>query len=160
MICDECQELYEEVGDRVRDARVFLKVRRTDHALRCAAKGIDQDAIYRAEVALPDHDLIWVGLYTADRWLSESIEAQLMHTGDKIEDLLEEELDDQGFNGRLPVEHFRDDEKVFVFRSPVFVQKDQDVNSPQVIDQVTQVVLAYEACFVELGHMKPADSAG
>ncbi|MCC6682307.1 MAG: hypothetical protein IT445_15505 [Phycisphaeraceae bacterium] len=159
MICDECQQLYEEVGDRVRQAQVFAKVRRTDHALRCAARGIKSEAIYRATVDLPEHDVVWVGLYTPDRWLSESIEAELMHVGDKIEDLLEEELIDQGFEGRLAVEHFRDDEKLFVFRSPVFVPAGKQVNDLTVIDQVAKVLLAYEACFRELGDMKPGDGS-
>ena len=159
MICDECQELYEEVGDRARQAGVFAKVRRTDHALRCSAKGIESEASYQVTVALPEHDVVWVGLHTPDRWLSESIEAELMHVGDKIEELLEEELVEQGFESRLPVEHFRDDQKVFVFRSPVFVSKPEEVNAPAVIDRVTRVLLAYEACFRELGDMTPADEA-
>ncbi len=159
MICDECQQLYEDVGDRVRQAQVFAKVRRTDHALRCTAMGIESEASYRVTVDLPDHNVVWIGLYTPDRWLSESIEAELMHVGDKIEDLLEEELIDQGYEGRLAVEHFRDDDKVFVFRSPVRVPGGKQVNDPTVIDQVTKVLLAYEACFRELGDMKPVDGS-
>ena len=110
MICDSCQALFEEVGDRVRSAGVFAKVRRADDALKCTARCDQGEAFYYAEVPEP-HDLVWVGLFTPDRWLSESIEADLMFKGDQIEDLLEDELCDQNFDGRLPVEHLRDDDR-------------------------------------------------
>jgi len=153
MICDECQALYEEVGDRAREAKVFDKVRRNDDALRCRAKAVDAEAYFMAQVA-DKHDLIWVGLYTTDRWLSESIEADLMHQGDKIEELLEEELFDQGFEAKLPVEHFRDEQKRYVFRSPVFLPKGEKLDGEAMVDRVTKVLLAYRATFNQLGDMK------
>lgn len=157
MICDECQALFEEVGDRVRDADVFAKVRRGDDALRCWARSVSSEAWYQAEVPEP-HDMVWISLATPDRWLSESVEAELMHLGDKIEDLLEEELYDQGFEGRLPVQHFRDEQKLYVFRSPVFLPKGENLEDEPMIRRVTQVLLAYEACFRQLGDMAPKDS--
>lgn len=154
MICDECQALYEEAGDRAREAKVFARVRRNDDALICRARDVDSDTQYRVEVA-EKHDLVWVGLYTPDRWLSESIETDLLHLGDKLEDLLEEELYDQGFEARLPMEHFRDDEKQYVFRSPVFLPKSEKLDGEGMIDRVTRVLLAYEAMFRQLGDMDP-----
>ncbi len=156
MICDECQALYEEVGDRARDRAVFEKVRRNDDALICRAKQVDSEAFYFASVS-DGHDLVYVGLLTPDRWLSESIEADLMHKGDKIEELLEDELYDQGFEGRLPVEHFRDEQKKYVFRSPVFLPKGEKLDGEGMVDRVTQVLLAYEAAFRQLGDMSTAD---
>lgn len=156
MICDECQALYEEVGDLVREADVFDRVRRTDEALVCRARVPGTEACYRAEVS-EDHDLVWVGLYTADRWLSESVEADLMFKGDKVEELLEDELFDQGFEARLPVEHFRDDHKRYVFRSPVFLPKGEKLDGEGMIDRVKKVLLAYEATFRQLGDMSPED---
>lgn len=156
MICDECQALYEEVGDRARSWHIFGKVRRTDIALFCKAMGVESDTSYRAEVA-SEHDVVWVGLFTPDRWLSESIEADLMHTGDKIEDLLEEELDDLGFDGRLPVEHFRDEQKQYVFRSPVFLPKGLKLDSAKMVERVATVLRAYEATFRQLGDLKPEE---
>ena len=154
VICDECQSLYEDVGDRARDADRFDKVRRTDKTLRCKARGPESDAYYFVNVDLPSHDRVWVGLYTADRWLSESIEADLMHLGDKIEELVDEELVDQGFeDGPLPVEHFRDERKLYVFRSPVAVPSGEALEGPAMVDRVTRVLMAYEACFRELGDM-------
>jgi hypothetical protein len=154
MICDECQALYEEVGDRVREPKVFEKVRRTDLALFCRAKRVESEACYRVTVA-DKHDLVWVGLYTPDRWLSDSIEADLLNRGEKMEELLEEELYDQGFEARLPVEHFRDDEKQYVFRSPVFLHKGEKLDSEPMADRVTKVLLGYEALFGQLGNMVP-----
>ena len=154
MICDECQALYEEVSDRARDAKVFAKVRRTDGALVCRAKLESTEASYRATVS-DDHDLVWVGLFTTDRWLSESIEQDLLHSGDSAEELLEEELYEQGFEARLPVEHFRDPQKQFVFRSPVFLPKGEKLDGEGMVDRVGRVLLAYEAMFRRLGDMDP-----
>lgn len=159
-ICDACQALYEEVGNAVREREVFEKVRRTDEALKCRARDVESEANYYVEVERPGRDKVWVGLYTPDRWLSESIEADLMHLGDKIEDLLDEELVDQGYErGPLPVEHFRDEQKRYVFRSPVAVEPGGKVDDPATVDAVTRVLLAYEACFRQLGDMAPDDDA-
>lgn len=154
MICDKCQALYEEVGDLVREAKIFAKVRRTDDALICRAQGVDSEASYRVEVG-DKHDMVWVGLYTADRWLSESIETDLLHRGDKLEELLEEELVDQGYDAKLKVEHFRDEEKQFVFRSPVALPSNEKLDGEGMIDRVAKTLRAYEALFRELGAMKP-----
>jgi len=158
MICDECQALYEEVGDLVREAGTFLKVRRNDDALLCRVRHVESETYFRAEVA-DSHDVVWIGLYTTDRWLSESIEGDLMFKGDKIEDLLEEELADQGFDGRLPIEHFRDEQKRYVFRSPVFLPKGEKLEGEGMVDRVKKVLLAYEATFRPLGDMSPKHEA-
>ena len=157
MICDECQALYEEVGDRVRKPDVFEKVHRTDERLICKAKGIESEAYYSVEI--PDeHDRVWIALQTLDRWLSESIEAELMFQGEKIEDLLEEELSDHGLERRVDVQHFRDEQKRYTFRSEIALPADEVLDGPEMIDRVTRALLAYEATFRELGDMKPAES--
>lgn len=156
MICDECQALYEEAGEHAREAHVFARVRRNDEALICTARGVEAEANYRVEVT-EEHDRVWVGLYTPDRWLSESIETDLLHQGDSLEELLEEELYDQGLEARLPVEHFRDDQKRYVFRTPVELVKGDKLDSPNMIQTVTKVLLAYEAMFRQLGDMAPGE---
>ena len=51
-------------------------------------------------------------------WLSESIESDLMHSGDKLDELIEEELVDQGEEpGHISFEHFRSDDMLFTFRT-------------------------------------------
>ncbi len=158
MICDECQALYEEVGERVREAGVFKKVRRTDDALRCGAKYVEAEAYYLVEVSQPAHDRVYVGLYTPDRWLSESIEADALHRGEKFEELIEEELADLGSDVTdIRVEHFRNDDKVFVFRTALTVTSQAQIDKEQTIARVTALLLAYEAAFRELGDMGPDD---
>ena len=153
MICEPCQAMFEEVADRVRAADVFDKVRRGDDALMCRARSNSSDASYFAEVPEP-HDLVWVGLLTSDRWLNESIEAALLDQGDDIQELLEDELIDQGFDGRLPVEHFRDNEKQYLFRSPVFLPNGEKLDEEPMINRVSKVLLAYEAAFNQLGDLR------
>lgn len=154
MICDDCQALYEDVAEVAREAGVFGRVRRTDPALKCRAKHVDSETYYMVSVS-DDHEVVYVGLHTPDRWLSESIEADLMHTGEKIEDLLEEELYDKGFEAKLPIEHFRDPKKIFVFRSPVFLNKGEKLNGEAMVERVAKTLLAYEATFRPLGKMEP-----
>ena len=131
-----------------RDAGVFAAVSTPDGNLRCDAALVEEEAWYQVGPtgAYDGKPCVWVGLYIADRWLSGSVEEDVLHSGDHFEDLLEEELIDMGYDTRLKVEHFRDDHKVFVFRSPV------PADQP---DAVLTTLLAYEACFRELGDMTP-----
>ena len=130
------------------EAQVFKDVRTEGENLRCDAAEVEEEAWYQVgpREVHGGTNCVWVGLYIADRWLSESVEADVLHSGDHFEDLLEEELIDQGYDVRLKVEHFRNDDKVFVFRSPVPADRPDDV---------TRTLLAYEACFRELGDMTP-----
>lgn len=108
-----------------------------------------------------DSGRFWVSLVTPDRYLSQSIEQDLVHTGDKLDDLLEEELNDLGFEvagGRkaLAFEHFRSESKLFTFRTPLPV--DAKDASPEEIGRIAAVFLrAYEACFRRLGGMAGGD---
>jgi hypothetical protein len=100
---------------------------------------------------------VCVSLVTAARYLSQSIEADLVNTGDKLEDLLWDELVDQGYEGaQLRVEHFRDPEKLFTFRSrlPQTVEK---MRTKAGATTLTRVLLAYEACFRPLGDMEAGE---
>lgn len=114
--------------------------------LVCQAKESAAPASYRV---FAEAGRIYIALVMSDRWLSESIESDLMHTGDKVEDLLDEELVDVGAPiTRLGVEHFRSDDLLFTFRSPL----------PETVVRigaggVAKCLLAYEACFRNLGDM-------
>ena len=136
-----------QIGGRAEKAGVFGGVELRDGRLVCRAKASAEPASYR--LGLEDRRL-WVSLVTADRWLSESIEADLMHTGDKLEDLLEEEFAELGRPGVRPrVEHFRSDDLLFTFRSEVprsAVGYDTETGAAY--------LLAYEACFRRLGDME------
>jgi hypothetical protein len=93
-----------------------------------------------------------VCLQTADRWLSQSIEQDLVHTGDKMDELVEEEMVDLGYSGpRLRVEHFRSEDKLFTFRSPLPAELSASA------DAAALALLGYEACFRRLGDMEGGD---
>jgi len=141
-------------------AGVFADVKIERGMLACAARDAAEPAWYRIEPAasqLPARCSTgaagWcVSLVTPNRWLSESIEADLMHHGDPIEELIEEELVDQGFEGAaLPVKHFRSDDMLYTFVSPLPIN--HGASDDEAIKTATQCLLAYEAAFRELGDM-------
>ncbi|MEM1211025.1 MAG: hypothetical protein AAGI68_01895 [Planctomycetota bacterium] len=155
------------VAGKLRDAGVFAEVTIGDEGLLCRAREIEDEAFYFVDPHAPGPAGsgaggaggagVWAGLFTANRWLSESIEADLLHTGDKMEDLLEEELVDLGLDQKLPIEHFRDDAKRFVFRSWVTAEGQEGLASDETATKLATVVRAYEACFYELGDMSPEE---
>lgn len=153
------QTMLETLAERARAADVFKSVEIDRGLLKAHAREVESDCWYQIGPleTIDRTSKLWVGIYTPDRWLSGSIEADVLHMGDKYEDLLEEELVDQGWNARLPVEHFRDDEKVFVFRSPLEMKEDQALDDETLIERVTQTLLAYEMAFRELGDMVPEE---
>ena len=76
------------VAARATAEGVFGPVRVEATALSCDALASAEPAEFRL---FADGGKVWVALLTADRWLSQSIEADLVHTGDKIDELIEEE---------------------------------------------------------------------
>jgi len=156
--------LTQAVAERAKRAEVFEAVDCQDKVLACKARDVESEAFYKVSLegsdgsGEPGEPGVWVGLYTADRWLSESIEADLLHSGDKMEDLLEEELVELGHDeGGLGIEHFRDDAKVYVFRSKLQPKPGETIADPGMIDLTLKVLLAYEACFRQLGDMSETD---
>lgn len=111
-------------------------------------------AQYRVEA---DAGVIWVSLVTADRWLSESIETDLLHTGDKLDELIDEELAELDYDGpSLGFQHYRSDDKLFTFRSSTQVSA-AAAGDPAAIDLVFTCLRGYEACFRNLGDMAGGD---
>jgi len=152
-VTDSIRSLFEAVAERVRGEDVFGSVETGDR-LECLAVDSAKPAFYRLEL---EAGKLWVGLFMKDRWLSESIEAELMNTGDKMEELLDEELVDQGYEaGPLAVEHFRSDELEFTFRSALGFAP-EDSNEAANVESAAQVLLAYAACFGQLGDMSESD---
>jgi hypothetical protein len=132
-------------------AGVFAEVKIDQGMLTCAARDAAEHAWYRLEPA-NEHEGWRISLVTPNRWLSESIEADLMHHGDPIEELIEEELIDQGYRGQaLPVKHFRSDDMLYTFASPLPIHS--ALREDEAIRTATQCLLAYEAAFRELGDM-------
>ena len=139
------------VAARATAEGVFGSVRVEAAALRCDALASAEPAEFRL---FADGGKVWVALLTADRWLSQSIEADLVHTGDKIDELIEEELVDLEWkkewgSARFVYEHFRDDRKMYIFRSPVPVGTGADA-----AERAAIALLAYERAFRPLGDMQ------
>jgi hypothetical protein len=143
------------VAQVARDAGVFAGVEVLPAGVVCEARGSAAAAQYRVSV---EKGRLYVELTTPDRWLSHSIEADLLNTGDKIEELVDEELVELGAApihvplGAVRVEHYRNDAKLFVFRSalPSLASSECDLVSTEI---ASRMLLAYEACFRELGDM-------
>lgn len=135
--------MLEQIKANAQRAKVFGPCRTESGRLVCPAAASAEPADYR--VWAEPNGRVWVELVTANRWLSESIETDLVHTGDKLNELLDEELADLGWTGAPSTfEHFRSDDMLFTFRSSV------PDPSPE---SVTLWLLAYEQCFRQLGDM-------
>lgn len=145
--------LWSVVAQRAQDAGVFAGVITRDGMVECEARESAAPAFYR--VAVEDGRL-WVSLVTEDRWLSQSIEQDLVHTGDKLDDLLDEELTELlGVSiGGVPFQHFRSAEKLFTFRSEV---PESAPGATDRADLAAKLLLAYESCFRQLGDMEGGD---
>lgn len=140
--------LLTEVQARAREAGVFAAVRIEGGRLVCVPKDVEE-AEYRLD--RDEHGTLWVSLVTADRWLSGSIEEDLVSTGDKLGELVTDELVELGCDDTIEiVEHFRSEDLLFTFRSPVPVE---DREGDQAASLATKYLLAYEACFRQLGDM-------
>lgn len=136
------EDVKQLAGQSGRFGRVLVQ----DGRLVCEADGSAEPAWYRLEHV---DGRLWVALVMRDRWLSGSIEADLVHTGDKLEDLIEEELIDHGIEGIRPsYEHYRSDDMLFTFRTPI------DADAPE---SALNWLLAYEACFRNLGDMESSE---
>ena len=149
MSADAFASLTQAVAEHARKADVFESVTTNEQGLVCPARDAEAEALYKIT---QEDGKTWIGLYTADRWLSESIEADLLHSGDKMEELLDEELVELGYEkGGLAIEHFRDDAKVYVFRTKL------PTDAADQVDTATKILLGYEACFRQLGDMSSTD---
>lgn len=141
----ETAAILESVAEMARERGVFGEVRIADGRLIAAASAAHAE--YRVEFEKGE---ACVGVFTPDRWLSHSVEADLLNTGDDLEELLEEELVEVGYAGKAPtIDHFRNDEKLFAFRSRTGIRAgDAGAN-----ERIGQMLGAYEACFRHLGDM-------
>ena len=145
------QAMLAAIAARAAAEGVFGSVRVEDSMVRCDALASAEPAEYRV---FAEGGKLWVALVTSDRWLSQSIEQDLVHTGDKIDELVEEELVDLEWkkewgSTRFAYEHFRDDRKQYTFRSPVPAG-----TGPDAAERAAIALLAYERAFRPLGDME------
>ena len=151
---DSVQAGLEAVAAGAREAGVFGEVAVSDGLVACAAASSTDPAEYRLTV---EGDRVWVSLVTAARYLSQSIEQTLVHSGDKAGDLLRDELIDVGLlashDDPMPVvEHFRSPDKLYTFRTPLAITK-AALGTPRGREVSLKTLLAYRAAFDELGGM-------
>ncbi|MDP1662136.1 MAG: hypothetical protein Q8L55_09495 [Phycisphaerales bacterium] len=147
----------EVIANGAREAGVFGPVTVSAGTVTCAAAASADPAEYRVSV---EGERVWISLVTAARYLSQSIEQTLVHSGDKAGDLLRDELIDFGLlashEDPMPiVEHFRSQppEKLYTFRTPLAL-KPGDLATAMAQEVALKSLLAYRATFDELGGMK------
>jgi hypothetical protein len=142
----------ESITAGAKNANVFGAIECTDQIITLQAWNAAEPACYRLYL---DGGSPIVELATKDRWLSESIEAELVESGDKLDELIEDELVDLGYaedSDAVAFEHYRSDDMEFVFRSKVIPMNGQDQSQA-----CLQWLLAYEQCFRQLGDMDESE---
>jgi len=138
------------VRDRAHASERFSAIELEGARLRCRARDAAAAAWY---VVDREGDAWFVALHTADRWLSESIEGDMLEGRDSAEDLVDDELVEVGFPNRCgKVKHYRDDAKTYVFRAEVPLAGIADPGAG-----VATFLLAFEAAFGQLGDMPGGD---
>jgi hypothetical protein len=147
----EILALFSEVLSRAKTAEVFADAALVDGSVVCRALNSAEPADYRV---FEESGAIWVSLSMIDRWQSESVESQLMASGDKLNELIEDELDDLGIEDPVATfEHFRSPELEFVFRSKIPAEGGVTPDA----GLVSTWLLAYEQCFRQLGDIDVAE---
>ena len=141
---------FEHLSARLEEMNRFASVKIVDHALHCQARDVESPALYILE---PTDQGFAVMFSTPDRWLNESIEADLVHHGDDIAELIEEEFleADDSIEGtdRPVVKHYRSDDLLYTFRTEFVTPTGNDDD----LETACKWLLAYEAAFRELGDM-------
>jgi len=113
---EETRSLLETIAEQARATGEFSSVALDEEGLAARFIDTDVDAAFRVD---PCEGGFEVSMKTPDRWLSQSVEATLMNSGDSIEELIDEELVELGCeDGPLTLKHFRDEKMRYVFVSP------------------------------------------
>lgn len=152
--------LLDELRGEAERAGVFGEITLRDGLLACRAKDAAEEAWYQVAI---DGGRVVVRLVTPNRWLSESIESDLMHYGDPLEELVEEELVELGHDAQrdgpvAPVKHFRSEDRLYTFESVVPLDAAlTSGDAAQARSLATRYLLAYEAAFRKLGDMAGGD---
>ncbi len=147
-------ELLRQAARSADGSGVFAQVVEEPGRIACQSK-IQPDAWYRIET---DGGRLTANWVSEDRYLSQSIEAELMWTGDDLDDMIDEERVDLGFDrgplGKL--EHYRNPEKMFTFRASIPIEM-SEAEPERDAPELVKCLLAFEAAFRELGDMKPEE---
>ncbi|MCA9293316.1 MAG: hypothetical protein KDA20_05825 [Phycisphaerales bacterium] len=141
----------------LREAETFAKVELRRPGLWAHPAGTEAEAFYRIEFEGTGE--VWASWCSPDRYLSQSIESELMWSRDDLDDMLDEELVDLGWDaGALkPLKHYRDDEQLFVFRALLPLRGAALVAGDG--ENLARCLMAFDRVFCELGDMKDDDEA-
>jgi hypothetical protein len=131
----------------------FADVQQSAALLHCTDP-IQPDAAFR--IAFEDGKL-WTAWVSPNRYLSQSIEADVKWTGDDIDELIDEEVEAQGWTGAKigRFEHFRSEDRLYTFRSVLPI--DPAKAGESAAKDAVLFLLAYQAAFRNLGDMKPEE---
>ena len=160
--------LLNAIASKAEALDIFDGIETTEDRVLCYADGPESPAWYAIRVnhvlaagafnedeeTAPSVTLSW---NSKDRYLSGSIEGDLVYTGDDLDDMLDEELVDLGWSrGRLdPFKHYRDEEETFVFVFALPLK--QDKLSERDADDLVKCLQAADLVFSELGDMAEDD---
>ena len=147
---------FDSLAKLARASGWFREVTSTPTRVHCTDT-VQESSAFR--IAFED-DALWVSWVTPDRYLSQSIESEVRWTGDDINELVEEEVIDQGLPPSAKpgnFEHFRSEDKLFTFRSRLPLAPESC--EPARAGEALKYLLAYQAAFRNLGDMKPDDAA-
>ena len=147
------ESLLKQVCQKAKDADAFADVKLEDKQIICIAKAEDPETQAFYKLNLADDGSLYVGIFTLDRWLSESIEADLVEHKDDIEELLADEMYELHIDEGLPVKHFRDEQLQYVFQTLIPLPAGESFDSPDFVEYVGKVLLAYESTFNQLGDL-------
>ncbi|MBL0928461.1 MAG: hypothetical protein IBJ11_12555, partial [Phycisphaerales bacterium] len=136
----------------------FAPARALPRGIELPYKLKPDEAAFRIVADGPALYIEWV---SPDRYFSQSIEADLMWSGDDLAEIIDEELADSGWlaAGAGPMgtlEHFRSPppDKLFTFRQKLPIDPAR-LDPARDAQRLLAALHAYEAAFRELGDMKP-----
>lgn len=152
-VTPEIERLLTETGRLARSSGAFDGVEVRPGRVECRDP-IQPEALYRIDASDAGLCVCWA---SPDRYLSQSIEAELRWTRENIDDLMDEELADQGYRARVDrMSHFRDQDKHFVFKWNLPLDP-AEVDASRDAPEMLKCLLACQAAFRNLGDMKESE---
>ncbi len=149
-----CTALFSMASGLLRATGDFAEVIESSADVHCTDP-IQPEAAFRLTF---DDGKLWASWVSPNRYLSQSIEADVKWTGDDIDDLIDEEVEALGWTGPKigRFQHFRSQDMQYTFRSALPL--DLSAGSTESNGRAAVLFLrAYQAAFRNLGDMKPEE---
>lgn len=153
--------LFRRVKAALDASEAFGPTELRDGMLVAEARNPGEPAFFRLEPdGVEGARRLWVSLVTPSRWLSESIESDLVEHGDDLGELIEDELIELGFesDGMPPTfQHFRSADLLYTFRTMLPDEVSGIQGEGSEAERAAEVAAiwmrAYEQAFRRLGDM-------